>query len=52
MSLNFEDPANFGNSDYVRAIPNEELDVTVVDATEASLWQTRPVCFKTCGEPD
>ena len=46
FSFDFEDPASFENSDYVRAIPDEELDVIVVDGTEASSWQTRPICFK------
>lgn len=43
--FDFKNPVDFQKSDYLNAIPNEALDVIVVDGSEE--WtRIRPICFE------
>jgi hypothetical protein len=43
--FNFKEPVGFEHSAYLHAIPDEKLDIIVVDGSEE--WtQVRPVCFE------
>ena len=42
--FDFKNPVGFEHSEYLHAIPNEVMDVIVVDGTEEST-PVRPICF-------